>query len=287
MSLTLPPVDELGDTARDTAGTASDQPVNLVVEPSVAVVNATVKDRTYHGADAAAAGCLAAATTVAAGSQNARLQYSDPTAEATGPWLVVAPLAGHLSTVATGSGHATVSVGVSDENVHTRLGDVRDAVDAVLTAAQPSHDVYPVAEDDAGVFTNGMTTFDFNGATETALGVDITFDVSITPATTTDRVEATFEDIDAVTAVDYEPTDDVSVAEPTEECRAQVEDAVCRVLGDAQYEWLPGPGTFSSLANETRFAFGMATTGTPYDETTFERDVEVLTAIVETLGGIR
>lgn len=285
MTLTLPPVDELGDTARDTADTTSDQPVNLVVEPSVAVVNAT--GGTYHGADAAAAGCLAAATTVVDGSQNARLHHPDPTAEATGPWLVVAPLAGHLSTVAAGSGRATVSVGVSDENVHTRLGDVRDAVDAVLTAAQPSHDVYPVAEDNAGVFTTGMTTFDFNGVAETAQGVDITFDVSITPATTTDGVEATFEDIDAVTAVDYEPTDDVAVAEPTDECRERVEDAVCRVLGDAQYEWLPGPGTFSSLANETRFAFGMATPGTPYDETTFERDVEVLTAIVETLGGVR
>lgn len=285
MTLTLPPVDELGDTARDTAGTTSDQPVNLAVERSVDDVNAT--GRTYHGADAAAAGCLAAATTVVAGSENARLQYPDPTAKATGPWLVVAPLAGHLSTVATGSGHATVSVAVPGENVHTRLGGVRDAVDAVLTAAQPSHDVYPVAEDDAGVFTTGMTTFDFTGATETAQGVDITFDVSTTPATTPDSVEATFEDIDAVTAVNYEPTDDVAVAEPTEECRERVEDAVCRVLGDAQYEWLPGPGTFSSLANEMRFAFGMATPGTSYDETTFEQDVAVLSAIVDALGGVR
>lgn len=285
MTLTLPPVDELGDM--EDAGTTSDQPVTLVVEPPVDVVNATVKDGGYHGADAATAGCVAAATTVAARAETARLQYPNPTAESNGPWIVVAPLAGHLSTVATGSGRATVSVEVSSENVHGRLGDVRDAIDAVLTAAQPSHGVYPVATDDAGVFTNGMTTFDFTGATETAQGVDITFDVSTTPATTTDSVEATFEEIDAVTAVSYEHVIDVEIAEPTDECREAVEDAVCRVLGDAQYEWLPGSETFASLSNDTRFAFGMASPGSPYDETMFERDVKVLTAVVETLGEVR
>ena len=279
--MTLPAVETLGDDIDRTDGS-----VNLAVESPTISLDATNRDGAYHGPDAAIAGCFAAAHAVAETTDSVQYHGSDPIATANGPWVVLAPLAGHLATVSLGSGRAVVTLATPSGSVGSRLSGIRDRIEAVIEAAQPSHDDYPVT-DDRGTFTIGMTTYSFDAARTHNGTLEIVFDVSVTPATTATEVEATFENIANVTAVTYTPISGVTVAAPGEEARRAVEDAIRDHMGDVEYEWLSTNGVFAHLPTPRKFALGTAPPDSAYDEATRDRDRDLVSSVVEALGRSR
>jgi hypothetical protein len=283
MTGALPAPDEVPDHAREAAG--ADTGPNLVVAgaPDPAAVERT--DDGYDGDGAGDLGRLAAAARVAART-DARLHYPDPDAPvddpdpdvpANGPWLVLEPLSGFVSTVARGTGTVTVRAN----------GDDPDATRSdLLAAARPSHDHYPVAEDDRGVFTTGLSTFELADATVSDGELTATFDVLTTPATTSGEVERRFASVDAVREATFTPAVGVERTEPSPALREAVEGAHLDVLGDAQYEWLPAPTVFSRIPGDGAVALGTGDRGAAlFSGTAYAHCVELLSACVAELDG--
>ena len=270
-----------GARTRD-EGLAGDASVpNVVVEMDDPEPDVERTDEGYAGEGAPALGLLAA--TVEA--QGVALHYPEADLTARGPWLVLEPLSGFLSTVHTGTGRVAVELEY-DRAADHHLDAVESYVDDLLGAARPGHDRYPVADDDAGVFRTGMTTFAPDEITTADGSVTARFDVSTTPATTAGGIVATFGAVDGVVDVRYEAGVGVERADPSAALRSAVEDAHCDVLGDAQYEWFPEPTVFSRLPTGEKVAFGTGVRGAgTFADGSYATCADLLSAVLSNLGG--
>jgi hypothetical protein len=210
------------------------------------------------------------------------VHHGDVDLTAPGPWVVLAPLDGAISTVSRGT--ATTTVHVAAPNA--RPSSIRSRLDGVFAAAEPDHDHYPVT-DDGGVFTTGMTTFELGSVSPVADGLRVAFDTWTTPATTRGEVESRFLGADGVTAVDVTFEAGVERASPSPELREAVEDAHRRVVGDAPYEWLDRPTAFSRLPGGEKVALGAGRPGERFDASDVEATAALLRATVEAASEVR
>ncbi len=267
----LPPPESVPGQAREVAG-GDDDPPNLLVVPEGGVDARDVKrveDATaYEGPAAGAMGRLAAAT-AASEATSARLHYPEADATAPGPWLVVEPLGGLLSTVHAGRGEATVRAAMPAPT--DRPAATGDRVQALCTSVRPEHEHYPVERDEVGLFRTGMTTFSLAGV-ETGDELIARFDVATTPATTAGSIEKRFGVRPWVESVRYEPVVGVERADPPERLRAAAELAATAVCGDWEYDWFPEPTAFSHLPSGDKLALGTGLPGaTRFGNREFER----------------
>lgn len=214
----------------------------------------------YRGPAAGAVGRLHAATEAVGAADHACLHHPAPDHSAGGPWLVVEPLGGRLSTVHRGRGTVTLTCTPAEGGVDAHLRETSDRLEAVIEAARPHHEYYPVHRDDLGTFTTGMTTFSLRRVEVTDDRSKVTFGVATTPVTNRSRVEARFEALDSVESVTYEADRPVAEADPGEQLRAAVESAATTVLGDWTYEWGSAPTAFSEIPSIRKIAMG---TGMP------------------------
>lgn len=266
--------------ARAGASTADDSAVNLAVAGPVDPDVAELTEDGYVGANAGALGRLAAAVAV---EDDAAVHYPEPDFIADGPWLVLAPLSGFVSTVATGTGRAEVALDYDTdrdfafENLERHIADLFDA-------ARPSHDYYPVEDDDRGVFTTGMTTFALDSIA-TDENLTATFTVSTTPATSSGGIASRFADVEGVEHVCYELVAGVERAAPSRELREAVETAHRRVLGDCEYEWLPGDGVFAEIPDWEKISLGTGAPGAEeFSREQYETCVDLLETTLSNLG---
>lgn len=273
--MTLPDPETVVARARE-APNDSDSGVNIAVTGPVDSESVERDEDGYVGETAGAIGRLAAAL-----ASNGRVHYPDPDFTADGPWLVLAPLSGFVSTVATGTGRAVVTLDY-DASADSALDGLDERVSALAEAVRPIHDHYPVS-DDGGTFTTGMTTFALD-TLSTDGNLTATFDVSTTPATSASRVESRFV-VEGVENVAYEPVVGVERAAPSSELREAVETAHRRVRGDCEYEWLPDPGVFAEIPGAEKMALG---TGSPeaaeFSREQYETCLDLLESTLSTLG---
>jgi hypothetical protein len=191
------------------------------------------------------------------------LHYPDPVATAAGPWLVVEPLEGRLSTVHAGRGRLDVELTDLPTGVDAGLRAVRGALVDLIEAVRPEHEHYPVERDAEGVFTRGMTTLAFAGVDVDEGGTTVRFDVSTTPATSADGIEGLVSDLSCVRNATYEPVVALDRSEPPSSLLRAAESAAERAVGDWEYEWYHRPTAFSGLPSASKLALG---TGRPGDE---------------------
>ncbi|WP_157971532.1 hypothetical protein [Halorussus litoreus] len=259
-----------------------------ITEPAVNVVLPEMDDdpdvrRTdegYAGEHAGQLGRLAAAVAVV--DADVRLHYPGPDTDAAGPWFVLEPLSGQLSTVQAGTGRVQVTMDYR-EFAGESDGEFSDCLTEVRAASDLSHPYYPV---DRAVFTTGMMSFTLSDVETAAETLTVTFDVSTTPATTAESVEDRFASLDCVRDVSYESVVDVARANPSTEVRDAVERAHRSVLGVATYEWQPTPTRFGSLPQE-KIAFGLGGAGaTEFSNGEYASCVDVLSESVTNLGEI-
>lgn len=276
--MSLPDPETVVARAREGDADGSDSTANLAITGPVDIDAVDHTDEGYVGDTAGALGRLAAATAV---SEDATVHYPEPDLAADGPWLVLAPLSGFASTVASGVGRADVTL---DYDAAADSGSERlDAlVSDLLDATRPSHEHYPVANDDTGVFTRGMTTLTLD-----SLSVDgaltATFDVSATPATRASDVEARFTTLPNVRAVDYETVVGVERSDPSAALRDAVESAHHSERGDCEYDWLPEPGVFAAIPGGEKMALGTGHPGsTAFGHAAFETCRDLLAAVLST-----
>lgn len=256
--------------------------VNVAVagEPDPAAV--APSDEGYEGAAAGPMGRLAAAVEVAGDEPGVRLHHADPDYTATGPWLVLAPLSGVVSTVATGTGRVEVDLEY-DPGADPTLQNLDDRLDALTEAARPRHEHYPVEQDEQGVFTTGTTTFALESLAVDD-GLRATLSVSTTPATTVASVESRFAEREGVREVWYEPVTGVERASPSATLREVVETAHREVVGDAQYEWLRAGDVFAQIPGGEKVALG---TGAPGAEAFSREEYETCVALLrETVAAL-
>jgi hypothetical protein len=234
----------------------------------------------YVGRGAGELGRLHAASSAVSEAPNACLHYPEADHTASGPWLVVEPLAGRLSTVHRGSGTVSVTGASIPTGVDAALRTVAELVDRVLEAARPNHERYPVHRDDRGPFTTGLTTFALEEVTVDGNQPSIRFGVSTTPATTKADIEARFEAVDSVTSTHFEPVVPVAHADPGDELRTAVEAAAESVLGDWTYEWGPEPTPFSQIPSGEKVALGTGQPGADRCDPETVTDCRRLLAVV-------
>lgn len=253
--------------------------VNLVVvgDPAPEVVSRTTEG--YEGPEAGDLGRLAAAAAVT--EDDSCLHYPEPDFSVAGPWLVVEPLGGVVSTVHCGTGR--VDVVVSYDTASTQaIEQLHWQISEVLEAARPAHDYYPVSEDEEGVFTRGMTTFLLDRIETAVDSATITLKVSTTPATTAETVESRFETIDGVLDVTYTSTVGVERATPSPEFRTAVEQAHRTVVGECGYEWYPEPTVFSFIPGGEKVALGTGKpASTTFTDAEYEQCVNLLSRCLE------
>jgi len=252
----------------------------------------------YEGPNAGDLGRLAAAVeaverveepgggTADADGPAARLHYPEPAETAAGPWLVVEPLEGRLSTVHAGRGRLAIELVPAPAGVDAGLRAAREALAAVLDAVRPEHEHYPVQRDAEGVFTRGMTTLSLDGVDAGDEGITVRFDVSTTPETCAAEVEELVSDLSRVRAATYEPVADLVRSTPPAALLRAAEAAAERTVGDWEYEWYPGPTAFSGLSTESKLALG---TGRPgegaFDATQYDDCRAMLRRTVVCYGG--
>jgi hypothetical protein len=278
----LPDPERVVARARESANDVSsdDATVNLVVSGPIDAEGVERGEDGYVGESAGAGGRLPAVDGV---EGDVAVHYPEPNFTADGPWLVLAPLSGFVSTVATGVGRAVVALDY-DANADPTLDGLDERASGLTDAVRLSHDDYPVESDDRGVFTTGMTTFALD-----SLSVDgnltATFDVSTTPATRASEVEARFADLGGVETVEYESVVGVERAAPSTELREAVEAAHRRVRGDCEYEWLPDPGVFAEIPDAEKMALGTGAPGVAeFSREQYETCVDLLEAAVSNVG---
>ncbi|MFB6104111.1 MAG: hypothetical protein ABEJ57_03375 [Halobacteriaceae archaeon] len=278
--MSLPAPDAVPDRAATVADRSTDS-VNVVVAGIPDPEAVTLTDDGYTGWSSGALGRLAAATD-AVDAAGATLHAPIPDFSASGPWLVVEPLAGRLATVAKGTGTATVTLPAPSGHLDARVRELRDRIDAVLEAARPSHERYPVDRDEFEAFTPGLTTTEPSAVAIEDDGVTVTLDVGTTPATTAAAIRQRFEDLEAVQSVTVTFDHGVERATPPAALRDAAEAALAETLGDWTYEWLPGPSLFTQVPATEKLAVG---TGHP-DAESFSADAyhqlgSILTATLE------
>jgi hypothetical protein len=248
--------------------------VNVAITGTADPETVSATEAGYAGESAGTLGRLAAAT-----ATDAAVHYPDPDFTSDGPWLVLAPLSGFVSTVAAGRGRATVTLDGD--------GPVADRIAALLDAARPRHDHYPVAEDERGAFTKGMTTFALDSIS-VGESLTATFDVSTTPGTSRSRVESQFAGVPGLTTVEYESIVGVERASPDAELRGAVEGAHREVRGDCEYEWLPEPGVFAAIPGGEKVALGTGRPGAErFSVEQYRSCVDLLAATVANAGAGR
>lgn len=275
--MTLP---DAADVVADAvAHGSSDAAVNVVAADPDAAGDAEARGDEYVGDDAAVCGLLAAAVD-AADDGGVRLHHGDVDLTAAGPWVVLAPLDGAISTVSRGTATTTVHVAAPD----ARPASVRSKLDGVLAAAEPDHPHYPVA-DDGGVFTTGTTTFELGSVSPVADGLRVTFDTWTTPSTTRGGIESRFLDAAGVTAVDVTFEAGVERASPSAAFREAVEGAHRAVVGDAAYEWFARPTAFSRIPGGEKVALGAGTGGDRFDADAVATTAALLRRVVSTFDG--
>lgn len=260
--MSLPDPATLEDAVERATGENAGTPrrnVNVAVHGTPDPAAVEVTDEGYVGDAAGPTGRLAAALAVAEDRESLSLRHPDPDFTADGPWLVLAPLAGFLTTVATGVGRVEVTTDY-DPDADPTFERFDSLVDDLVDAARPRHDHYPVADDRRGVFTAGMTTFSLDSL-RVEDGLRATFAASTTPSTTGAAIESRFEDLDAVRAVEYDPVAGVERARPSPRLRKSVETAHREVAGDAQYDWLREGGVFARIPGSEKVAFGAGAPG--------------------------
>jgi hypothetical protein len=243
-------------------------------------------DGGYEGESAGDLGRLAAAAgAVERVDPPACLHHPDPVPAAEGPWLVVEPLEGRLSTVHAGRGRLTVDLTDPPRGVDAGLRGTRDALVGVIEAVRPDHDHYPVERDEEGVFTRGMTTLSLAGV-DAGDGAAVRFDVSTTPDTRPDAVEGLVSDLPCVRDARYEPVVGLARSDPPAALLRAAEAAAERAIGDWEYEWYPEPTAFSRLSTPARLALG---TGCPgegrFERGGFERCRALLRGTIARYGG--
>ena len=267
----LPPPEAVPDRAREAAGEGGDPPNLLVVPeggPDPGGVEQAADGTAYEGPDAGAMGRLAAAA-AACESTGARLHYPEADATAPGPWLVVEPLGGLLSTVHAGRGRATVRCALPAPA--DRPAATGERVEALCASARPEHDHYPVGRDEVGLFRTGMTTFSLAGV-EVGDRLTVRFDVATTPATAASAVEERFGAHPWVESVSYEQVVGVERATPPDRLRRAAEAAAVETVGDWEYDWFPEPTAFSHLPTGDEVALGTGLPGADrFDGEQFER----------------
>jgi hypothetical protein len=261
------------------AAATPDPALNVVAADPDAAGDTEREEGAYVGPDAAVCGHLAAALAVADDRDDVRVHHGDVALTASGPWVVLAPLDGTVSTVSTGTATTTVHLAAPD----ARPNSVRERLDAVLAAATATHGVYPVAEDEAGVFRRGMTTFELASVTPVADGLRVTFETATTPATTRGDVESRFLDVDAVTAVDVTFEAGVDRAAPTPTFREAVEATHREHVGDAAYDWLSRPTAFARIPGAEKVALGAGTPGERFAADEVETTAALLRGVAERL----
>ncbi|MFB6188144.1 MAG: hypothetical protein ABEI86_14945 [Halobacteriaceae archaeon] len=259
---------------------ATDPILNLIVEGNPTPGRITHTDTGYEGPQAGYLGRLAVATEVA--NESIRLHYPQPETTVSGPWLVLEPLAGYIATVHTGKAQLDVTLTVENTTNYRRLETLQERITTVLQAAQPTHAYYPVSDDTQGIFTRGMTTYSLTSIRVNGNEATISFDVSVTPATTSSTVTETFEEIEGVTTVKYTPTVGVERSDPTDTLRNAIERAHVDVIGDSQYEWYTEPTIFSRLPTTNKIAIGMGMPdASTFSMDTFETHVALLRSCIQ------
>lgn len=285
-------VDRASHLADLAAGTTTDpDAVNVHVAPVDGGFDPSTVDLDggrYVGENAGDLGRLAAAVDAVDGLEPgvARLHYPGVVETTDGPWLVVEPLDGRLSTVHAGRGRLTVELRDLPPGVDAGLRSLRDALADLLDAVRPEHEHYPVERDEEGVFTRGMTTLSLDRVDADPDGTVIRFDVSTTPDTRARAVESLVSDLACVRDVRYEPIEDFVRSDPPSSLRTAAETAAERAVGDWEYEWYPEPTAFSRLATSAKLALG---TGAPgegsFDEAQYETCRSMLRGTIERYGG--
>lgn len=260
------------DLARETSDGVDDASVtNVLVAGTRDLAERTVEDTEnvieredggYEGATSGAIGRLAAAIAGVEEQAGASLHYPDPDATAPGPWLVVEPLGGRLATVAKGRATVTVEMERPTGHLDARLRSGRDRLDSVIEAARPRHEHYPVERDELGTFTRGLLEFELE---QVAVDDDFTatFGALTAPRSGPDQLRDRFHAVEGVDAVEVSVETEVEHAEPSTRLRQAVEDAAAAIVGDWNYEWLPGPTAFGSVSSDEKIALG---TGGPNDD---------------------
>lgn len=282
--LDRPPEAVVADARNGERDDTASRRVNVVAADPTATGDATPTDEGYEGPDAVACGHLAAALAVREAAPGIRVHHGDVDLTSDGPWLVLAPLAGFVATVAKGTATATVTVPIDGDpgsGVGSRLDGVRSTLDDVLAAARASHAYYPV-DDEQGVFRIGLTTFSFASATADGT-LRVRFDVSTTPATTESAIVDRFASLGSDATVAVEFAVGVERATPSGTLRDAVEHAHRTVVGDAGYEWLPRPTVFSRLPTPEKLALGGGRTGPRFGCDDFERTRDILQGVVDRL----
>jgi hypothetical protein len=248
----------------------------------------------YEGANAGDLGRLAAAAAAigAAGDDdaggeagNASLHHPEPVVGAEGPWLVVEPTAGRLSTVHAGRGELAVDLIEPPAGVDAGLRATREALDELLEAVRPDHEHYPVERDEEGVFTRGMTTLSLAGVDAGGEGTTVRFDVSTTPDTTADAVEGLVSDLSCVRVARYEPVVELDRSEPPASLLRAAETTAEAAVGDWEYEWYPEPTGFSDLPTASKLALGTGRPGAGvFREDEYERCRALLRGTIARYG---
>ena len=299
---TLPAPEAVPDRAADLAAATAERAadpaaVNVHVAPVDGGFDPAAIDRTaagYEGPNAGDLGRLAAAVGAlrrvdpVGGTGAACLHHPDPAPRSEGPWLVVEPLEGRLSTVHAGRAELAVEATEPPSGVDASLRAVRDALVELLEAVRPDHECYPIERDEDGIFTRGMTTLSLAGVDVDGGGerVTVRFDVSTTPETRGEEVEALVSDLDRVREARYEPVTALARSEPPSSLLRAAETAAERAVGDWEYEWYPRPTVFSRLPTAAKLALG---TGRPgersFDGTAYEGCLALLRGTIARYGG--
>lgn len=262
MSLPAPGIviDRAEMVAEETAASAGD-PAAINVLPAWLSAETppghTIRENgTFVGPTAGDLGRLHAATSAISETGNACLHFPEADHTAAGPWLVVEPLGGRLSTVHRGAGSVRVTCDEIAGAVDASLRELSERVQGVLDAARPQHRWYPVDRDDQGVFTTGLTTFSFAQLSMEDGQPRLDFDVATTPATRADAVEDRFEQVASVSNATFEPDVPVAQSRPDADLLRAAEAVAERVVGDWAYEWGPAPTAFSHIPSPNKLAFG-------------------------------
>lgn len=264
--MTLPATSAVLDRAEavasttETAETVSAH-VHVLGAGEIDPTETTLDADAYTGNHAGATARLHAATTAVEAADGVRLHHPEPGRAPDGPWIVLAPLAGRIATVARGAARLEASWPTPAVGVDASLQRHVEGVRAAMEAARPSHRWYPVERDDRGVFTRGLTTFSLAGLTVEEEQTTLTFDVRSTPATDSAAIEDRFTSLPEIGEADFLAQESVEKATPTTDLRAAVETAADAVLGDWAYEWAPGPSMFSRIAASNKIAVGTDTPG--------------------------
>lgn len=244
-----------------------------------------VDDSGYRGPGAGRLGRLAATTAAIEAASGGCLHYPDPDLEAAGAWLVVEPLAGRLATVARGRAAVTVELTPTTGHLDARLRACADRLGAVIEAARPRHDVYPVERDEMAAFTRGLAAFELVEVSREQ-GFTATFDALTTPHTGPDVLRERFRDVNGVEAVTVTVEREVERSRPDPRLRRAAEAAAAAVVGDWNYEWLPHPTAFSAIPAGDKLALGTGEPGVDrFDGGAFETGRDLLVETLSTLDG--